>query len=41
MIYETVDLSDPIRQGDIFFNVPRVDFSSQKIQYWMKIQPQG
>ncbi len=27
MIYESVQIDDPIRQGDIFSNVPRVDLS--------------
>src|SRR5688572_11421862 len=27
MIYETVSTIDPIQQGDIFRNIPRVDFS--------------
>jgi hypothetical protein len=27
MIYERVPTDDPIRQGDIFRNIPRVDFS--------------
>ncbi len=27
MIYERVGIQDPLRQGDIFRNIPRVDFS--------------
>lgn len=31
MIYDQVDPSEPIRQGDIFRNVPRVDFSASRL----------
>lgn len=31
MIYESVEINDPIRQGDIFLNVPRVDLSLAEI----------
>ena len=27
MIYETVETTEPVQQGDIFRNIPRVDFS--------------
>lgn len=31
MIYDPVNVEDPISQGDIFKNVPRVDFSLEKM----------
>ncbi|MBN1766136.1 MAG: hypothetical protein JW860_12820 [Sedimentisphaerales bacterium] len=31
MIYDSVDITKPIKQGDIFQNIPRVDFSLLKI----------
>ncbi|MCA9442137.1 MAG: hypothetical protein KC964_15130 [Candidatus Omnitrophica bacterium] len=31
MIYEYPDRDAPIRQGDIFFNVPRIEFSLEKM----------
>ena len=31
MIYESVDAATPIRQGDIFRNVPRVDISLNRM----------
>jgi hypothetical protein len=35
MIYETVLTTDPIEQGDIFQNIPRVDFSlSSLARFW-------
>lgn len=31
MIYESVNVEDPITQGDIFRNIPRVDFSLESM----------
>ncbi len=31
MIYDFPDLDDPIRQGDIFFGIPRIDISLQEV----------
>jgi hypothetical protein len=33
MIYEDVDLTAPIRQGDIFFNLPKLDFSMDEVLF--------
>lgn len=47
MIYEFPDETEPIRQGDIFVNLPRIDFSlseiilvnenSQRLVQWIDI----
>jgi hypothetical protein len=34
MIYEFPDTSIPIRQGDIFVGLPRVDISLNKVVVW-------
>ena len=31
MIYDFPDLTDPIRQGDIFIGLPRIDMSLQEV----------